>query len=1053
VGSAQGRGRNVIALGAVLLGWHPSALALDRALDVNQYAHTAWTVRDGFSKGTIDAIAQTQDGYLWLGTEFGLLRFDGVRSVPWQPPDDERLPSSYVHSLLAARDGRLWIGTAEGLASWENGKLTRYAELAGQSISALLEDHEGTVWAGGHAAPTGGLCAIHSGKVQCYGQDGSFGQYVDSLVEDRAGNLWVGGLTGLWRWKPGPPKLYRMPDRAQALMEGENGTLVIAMLSGFRQFANGKLEAYPLPAAGRRFTADEILRDRDGGLWIGTRDRGLVHVHQGRTDMFGRSDGLSGDFTKKLFEDREGNVWVATLDGLDRFRDLAVPTISVKQGLSNATVESVLAAGDGSVWLGTADGLNRWNNGRITVYRKRSVKANTGDANSAASEPGNPSNVREITGSGLPDDAIEALFQDFRDQIWVSTRRGLAFFENGRFTPVNSVPGDVHSIAGNRTGDVWVSQAESLFRVRDGSVVERIPWTQLGRPDGVRSLVADPVSGGLWLAFRDGGVGYFKDGQVRTLYTVADGLGEGHIRDIQLDREGTLWASTEGGLSRLKDGRFITLTSKNGLPCDSVHWVMEDDDHSCWLYMACGLVRLRRSDLDAWAAAAKKDPKRRIQATVFDGSDGVRSHSTTTGYSPSVAKSADGKLWFLPWDGVSVIDPRSLPVNTLSPPVHVEQITADRQTYDALSIGKGRLPLPSLIRDLEIDYTALSLVAPEKVFFRYKLDGRDPDWQDVGNRRQAFYSNLPPGNYSFRVSATNNGGVWNEAGTSLDFSVAPAYYQTTWFRLGCVAAFLALLGVIYQLRLGQVARQFNMRLEERVRERTRIAQELHDTLLQGFLSASMQVHVAVDRLPEDSQAKPILTRALEVMGQVIEEGRDAVRGLRVSQSFSLDLEHAFSLVRQELGAIGREDVEFRVIVDGQQRPLRPSLGDEVYRIGREALLNAFRHSRANQIEIELEYSPTQLRVFVRDNGSGIDPSILNSGRDGHWGLSGMRERADRIGARFQVLSRASAGTEIQLAIPGRLAFQDRFSRKRRWFGNGGPTDEANPSAGQIRKEE
>ena len=325
-------------------------------------------------------------------------------------------------------------------------------------------------------------------------------------------------------------------------------------------------------------------------------------------------------------------------------------------------------------------------------------------------------------------------------------------------------------------------------------------------------------------------------------------------------------------------------------------------------------------------------------------------------------------------------------------------------------------------------------MAPEKVRFRYKLEGLDRDWQEVGNRRQAFYSNLSPGNYGFRVSACNNSGVWSEANTLLDFSVAPAYYQATWFRLGCVAALLALLGALYQLRLRQVARQFSIRLEERVNERTRIAQELHDTLLQGFLSASMQVHVAADSMPEDSPVKPILTRALQVMGQVIEEGRNALRGLRASHSVSLDLEEAFSLVQQELGPLGREDVDFRVIVDGEQRPLHPSLRDEVYRIGREALRNAFCHSRAHHIEIELKYSAKQLLVLVRDDGTGIDPNILTSGREGHWGLSGMRERADRIGARFHVLSRASAGTEIELAVPADLAFQDRLERRWKWFG-------------------
>ena len=738
-----------------------------------------------------------------------MLRFDGVRSVPWQPPAGEHLPGGSIRSLLAARDGRLWIGTTEGLASWKDGKLTHYPELAGQ-VRPLLEDREGTVWAGGFVASTGRLCAIQSGGTHCYGEDGSFGREVISLYEDSRGYLWAGAATGLWRWKPGPPKLYPMPDRVSALMEGDDGALLIVMRdSGIRQLVDGKAEAYPLPGAERPSDRFRLLRDRNGGLWIGTIDRGLLHVHQGRTDLFARSDGLSGDFIQSLFEDREGNIWVATSDGLDRFRDFAIPTISVKQGLSNATVTSVLAARDGSVWLGTHDGLNRWNDGQITIYRKRS--------------------------SGLPDDSVESIFEDYRGRIWVSTGRGVAYFENGRFTPVSDVPaGQVHSIAGDRVGNLWLNQDQSLIHLLGAAVVERIPWARLGRTEDPRALLPDPMQGGLWLGFSSS-VAYFKDGQVRASYADADGLGKGRVTGLQLDRDGTLWAATEGGLSRVKNGRIATLTSRNGLPCDTVHWVMEDDDHSFWLYTACGLVRIARPELDEWAT----DPKRTIQTTVFDSSDGVSSHSLPL-YSPRVAKSADGKIWFLPLDGVSVIDPRHLPINKIPPPVHIEQITADRKTYDASS----DLRLPPLVRDLEIDYTALSLVAPEKIRFRVKLEGRDPDWQDVGNRRQAFYNDLPPRNYRFRVTACNNSGVWNEAGASFDFSIAPAYYQTRWFQASCAAAFLGLLWALYRFRLHQIAQQFNARLDERVNERTRIARELHDTLLQSFHGLMLRFQAA-----------------------------------------------------------------------------------------------------------------------------------------------------------------------------------------------------------------
>jgi ligand-binding sensor domain-containing protein len=314
----------------ILLACCPCASALNPALDINQYAHTAWTVRDGFSKGYISSIAQTPDGYLWLGTEFGLFRFDGVRPVAWQPPAGQHLSNSYIRSLLAARDGRLWIGTNDGLASWKDGKLIHYPELAGRMVVALLEDRKGTVWAGGSAVtPTGRLCAIQSGSTRCYGEDSSFGYGVTSLFEDSGGKLWAGATTGLWRWKLDSPQLYPMQDPAQALMKGDD-VLLISTPHGIRKFIDGKVEPYSIPGAGRQFKPSRMLRDRNGGLWIGMLDRGLLHVHQGRTDVFGRPDGLSGDTVESLFEDHEGNIWVATRDGFDRFRDFAVPTVSVK---------------------------------------------------------------------------------------------------------------------------------------------------------------------------------------------------------------------------------------------------------------------------------------------------------------------------------------------------------------------------------------------------------------------------------------------------------------------------------------------------------------------------------------------------------------------------------------------------------------------------------------------------------------------------------------------------------------------------------------------------
>jgi ligand-binding sensor domain-containing protein/signal transduction histidine kinase len=1017
-------------LGLAFRGWRPTtilpallllcctcAFPLDPSLDVSQYAHTAWRVGEGFTKGTIVSIAQTPDGYLWLGTEFGLLRFDGVRNVPWQSAPGQHLPSTYIRRLLATRDGTLWIGTWNGLASWKDGKLTQYPELAGQIISALLEDREGTVWAGGQAyPPPGKLCAFHGDTAQCFGEDGALGSGVASLLEDSKGNLWIGALDGIWRWKPGPPKFYSLPgepDGIRGLAEDDDGTLLIGIRGGMRRFVDGKLEPYPLPGKVQHFVTRRLLRDRDGGLWVGTSDRGVVHVHQRHTDVFSLPDGLTGDNVLTLFQDRESSVWAATSNGLDRFRDIAVTTLSVKQGLSSAAVGSVLADRDGSVWLGTYGGLNRWNNGKITIAHTGGVK-------------------RDGKLNGL---APNSLFQDDRGQIWISTNAGVGYLENDRFAPISGVPGGpVHGIAQGKAGNLWIANESGLFRLSARSEVQQIPRDRLRHKDNASALAADPVQGGLWLGFFNGGIEYFRDGEVRASFGAADGLGEGRVSRFQFDPDGTVWAATEGGLSRLKNGRIATLTGKNGLPCDTVHWVMEDEDHSFWLYMPCGLVRLAPSELDAWAAAADKDKgtKRIVQATVFDSSEGVTSHAGISrfdfghfrpgGYTPQVARSSDGKLWFSAGEGVSVVDPHRLPFNKLPPPVHIEQITADRKTYDPASAVGGRLLLPARVRDLQIDYTALSLVAPEKVLFRYKLEGLDSDWQDAGNRRQAFYTNLPPRNYRFRVMACNNNGVWNEAGAFLDFSIAPAYYQTTWFLALCAIAFLALLWGIHWLRVQELRQQFSAGLEGRVSERTRIARDLHDTLLQSFQAVLLKLYAVTYSLDDPHQARQKVENLVADAERAIREGREAVQGMRSSTIVKNDLANVLKAAGESLAA-EQSGVEFQVAVEGESRDLHPILRDEVYRIGCEAIRNSFRHSGAKRIEVEIYYDARQLRLRVRDNGKGIATHVLEGGgRSGHFGLSGMHERARSAGGKLNLSSAPGSGTEVELTIPASRAY-------------------------------
>ena len=461
--------------------------------------------------------------------------------------------------------------------------------------------------------------------------------------------------------------------------------------------------------------------------------------------------------------------------------------------------------------------------------------------------------------------------------------------------------------------------------------------------------------------------------------------------------------------------------------------------------MTCGLVRVARSEIDAWAAAVDRDgdTKRTIQAFVLDNSDGVTSQAIPYYYRPQVTESLDGKLWFVNLDGVSTYDPRHLPFNKVPPPVHIEQITADRRTYDPASYKNGYVSLPARVRDLAIDYTALSFVAPEKVHFRFKLEGQDTDWRELINVRHVEYTNLAPRSYRFRVIACNNSGVWNETGDSFDFSIAPAYYQTIWFKMLCAAASLVLLWAVYQRRLHQVRRQLAAGLEERINERMRIARELHDTLLQSFQAVAFQLQAARNLLVRKSDnAEAALDEAVVTTEEAIKEGRSAIRDLRPEPAAQRNLGELLNAVGRELGTaheVNGHAPSYRVVVEGKQLDLSPMFQDEVYRISREVIRNAFAHAAASRIEVEIRYDHDLLRLRIRDDGKGIDPKVLEGdGPSGHYGIPGMRERAQRLGAHLDFWSEMGAGTEVELTVPASMVYLKRRDGHRfPWFRRAG----------------
>ena len=1014
---ARGRRRRVPGLLlALALSWCAGpAPALDLPLQISQYAHTSWTAREGARMGLVFAMAQTPDGYLWIAGLFGLYRFDGLRFVKWQPPDGQSLPGG-PYSLLVSRDGTLWIGTFEGLASWDGRTFTyRHAQVGKGFVTSLLEDREGTVWAGaldrdgtawaGLHEERSLLCAIRAGQVRCSRPEGGFGSFVWSLAEDRAGNLWVGAETGVWRWKPGEPRRYPMPGlRVGDLTTTDDGEVLAGIKgAGLAQLAGDRMVPYRFQRAtrpdewlaDREVKSNKLLRDRDGGLWIGTEGLGLLHVKDGQADTFSRAEGLSGNIACSLFEDREGNIWYGSERGIDRFRKLPVITLSRKQGLPDDIAQSVLATTEGSIWVATNDGLARWKDGQLIVYGER---------------------------EGLPDAHVQSLYQDLDGRLWVSTARGLASFADERFVAVPGVPStEIHAMAGDGAGNLWLSGSQGLERLKRGRFAESVPWSVFGRPRQAQAMAAD--RGGVWLAFwEDGGVFYFKDGRIEASYTAAQGLGPGHVAGLRVDAEGAVWAATEeSGLSRIKDEIVTTLSTVNGLPCNKTQWSALDDDGALWIYAGCGLVRIGREDLAAWIA----DPAHRVSPKLWDGADGVPVlMGGQASFNPPVTKGRDGRLWFVAGSELEWVDPARLPFNPVPPPVHIESLVADQKPY---AVAQD-LRLPPRARDITIEFVALTFADPKSTRLRYRLEGHDEDWQEAVDRRQATYTNLSPGRYRFRVKAANNSGVWNEDGAYLDFSIEPAFYQTAWFRVlgAAVLAVLAwsALHLWLRMRIRRLHRQFEATLEGRVAERTRIARELHDTLLQRFHALLLQFQAAFNLLPDrPRESRQVLGRAIDQVAEAITEGRDTVQALRSSVLQTNDIADSLRALANELVQQGCHATTARVEVHGSPRTLHPLVRDEAFRIAGEALRNALHHADARHIEVDIHYEPRQLRVRVRDDGRGMDPEVLRTGaKEGHFGLRGMRERAELAGGTLSVRSAPGAGTEVEFSTPGSHAY-------------------------------
>ena len=1019
--------------------------ALDPEKRLTQFVHTAWTPRDG-APSEIRQIVQTPDGFLWLSTGREVYRFDGLRFELWAPPPEwvDRLADGLRGSLLVTSDGALWMSIGAGLARIRDGQFAWMPlpiERRRVVVSLVEEDeHHLLLVAGEDGAYRFNRATGESRRLSA--ADGLPAGMPFKLWRDRDATIWLvmrsmwKGATSLQRSAAGPGGRYvtengvvfrpRGHERFQptdaklgtvgSFAQASDGTIWVAETArSIRIFRTADGRFLP-PSLEVYVGALGLVVDSHGSLWIPSLGDGLRRVADPRAlgtavvgkwareaEAFTEDHGLSGDVLYDAFEDREGNVWLAGTNGLDRFRDVRLAEFTAKEGvrLNLGSRFAVLAPDDRTgvtVASGTLEGLlfHVTRSGRITgdaVY----VDTLVGDFKECVGPAGDSANrVNAI--HRAPDGTLWAA----GNRLFMRTATASAW----RCLPLKSPEGalQVTAMAAARDGGLWLGTSHGeLWRYRTDGSLSRTGSAVRQRV----TVMLELEDGTVWLG-GDGGLARFRNGDVLEVRQ-PQGLPRGGAYTLFTGSAGDLWVLGPGGLAIVRDGRVVAPVAMNGVPSAGC-WSAVRDGPDIWFNCRHGLLKIASGELDAVAQGAEHAPA----YVLLDAADDLRSAPIQGATSHSITRSGDGRIWFLTQKGLGYVDPQRLGRPRLPPHVSIASARTAGRTLDV-----GSSPtLQPLSSDLEIAFTAVSLSHPERLHFRYRLDGADEDWRET-RERSVSYDNLSAGDYRLRVIAANYLGVWSDREAMWTFSIAPHWYERWWFRL-VVSVFVAVLVWLaakagFARQAAGLKREFSVQLEER----TRIAGELHDTLLQGFQGATLQLHSLATKLAPGSVERSRLDAVLEELRVVLDDGRKAIWAIRESTLICPDLKTAFTRVADH---VGESRPAFHLTEEGRAREMNPVLRDILFQLGREALMNAFQHSHAHNIRMNLRWEPRLFRMTVVDDGVGIADSIRSSGRDGHFGLAGMRERAERLGAAFDLRSAPGSGTEISVSVPARSIY-------------------------------
>jgi ligand-binding sensor domain-containing protein/signal transduction histidine kinase len=950
----------------------------------DQLSVRVWQVKDGLPQNQVRAVRQTRDGYVWVATYDGLARFDGTRFVVFNRENTPALRSNIFTSLYEDRAGTLWIGSDGGLVRYSNGQFTAYTTaqgLAADTVTGIAEARDGALFvAAGNA-----LHVMRDGNFDRFaGLSLPIGRSIRQLYATRAGDVWLTTNAGGFRIGEGGVRRYTVrdglsTDNLNAITEDRQGGVWFGAIGeGLIRWREGKFENYPIRPGLPDNIVYALTEDASGRLWAGTH-AGLYQFSDGRLSGFTQRNGLPSDFVTALCTDHEGSLWAGTDGGgLARVRDSGVRVFTRADGLAGDFVRSIAEGRDGAVWIAAwfGDGISLLRGGQFGAVGKN-----------------NP----------LLKNGVRAMLEDRRGVLWLATASNqLVSFQDGVFSahlsPAATLP-PIFSLAEDKQGRLWLGRSDGLWLFEDGRLTSVA--AEAGTVTAPVRVIIESGAGGLW-AGTDSGLLRYLNGTLR-VFTERDGLPYPFVSGLYEDADGTLWVGTRGGgLSRFKNGVITTITMKHGLPSDAVYQMLEDDQQNLWCGGSRGVFRVSRAELNQLAERRIN----RLTSVTYGQTEGMQ-RSVHFGTHPSACRTRDGKLWFPTLNGLMMIEPGKLRLNVVPPSVVIEQAMVDKRAFAAAA----EVVAPPGGGEVEIQYAGLSFVAPERVSFRYRLEGLQPEWVDAGTRRTAYFTNVPPGNYTFRVLAGNNDGVWNEAGATIRLRLRPHFYQTWWFFAGCLIAVTTLGWLVHRQRL----RQMQARHAAVMGERNRIARDIHDTLAQEVAGLLAQLHVIKTLLPGSPQnAGRHLERAVELARTGLADARRLVLDLRHQALEHDDLATALENFIAQVSDEDAPTVSYQI--KGAPRRLAQEQENNLLRIGQESVNNALRHARARTIEVNLSFESKMVELIVRDDGCGFDPALHAQGFGGHYGLLGIRERAAQIGGELSLSSAPGAGAEIKVRV-------------------------------------